>query len=396
MLLIHDIPELYPLIVELENLSAGVKKYATKQRDDFCFVAGTMIETRLGPRPIESLCLGDSVLTSKGFYPISGLGCRDTDLVKVEFTDGNSFVCTKDHPIFVFSGWKKASLLTQSDTVFKFDRWEKEFALNLTGSNFVDTPNQNKRLIKNTIALVETILNVASSTFTKRFGNFIMGASQVDMLSTTKMRIQKIISSLTWLQLNTSSMFQDICESIFLETKIAQNGRSGLARCEPGLSNGINLLKVQNFISGSEKCLGARGEFLRRNVSFVKQNIRHRLAGRNFVLEHAKCGLLGHAVGVKAVRPYGTGTVYNLKVQQVPEFFANSILVHNCDSLRYCIASIPWDFTAVVQGVDMQLIAAPEKREVDERRSFVLGDDVELGEGLLEADISFWQEYIEA
>lgn len=41
-----------------------------------------------------------------------------------------------------------------------------------------------------------------------------------------------------------------------------------------------------------------------------------------------------HVTELQKQRP-----VYNLEVENVPEFFANGILVHNCaDSLRYCIS----------------------------------------------------------
>lgn len=32
------------------------------------------------------------------------------------------------------------------------------------------------------------------------------------------------------------------------------------------------------------------------------------------------------------------GAVYNLTIAGAPEYFANGILVHNCDALRYAIA----------------------------------------------------------
>jgi hypothetical protein len=40
-------------------------------------------------------------------------------------------------------------------------------------------------------------------------------------------------------------------------------------------------------------------------------------------------------VSVVAVRGAGTGTVYNLTVDEVHEYFANGVLVSNCDAIRY-------------------------------------------------------------
>ncbi len=33
----------------------------------------------------------------------------------------------------------------------------------------------------------------------------------------------------------------------------------------------------------------------------------------------------------------GVEPVYNLTVEGVPEYFANGLLVHNCDALRYAV-----------------------------------------------------------
>jgi hypothetical protein len=46
-------------------------------------------------------------------------------------------------------------------------------------------------------------------------------------------------------------------------------------------------------------------------------------------------------VHVISVRDLGRkAAVYNLTVSGVPEYFANGILVHNCDALRYMVAEI--------------------------------------------------------
>jgi hypothetical protein len=47
------------------------------------------------------------------------------------------------------------------------------------------------------------------------------------------------------------------------------------------------------------------------------------------------------APSVIAVLPAGRETVYNLTVHECHEFYANGILVKNCDALRYMIAGRP-------------------------------------------------------
>ncbi len=61
---------------------------------------------------------------------------------------------------------------------------------------------------------------------------------------------------------------------------------------------------------------------------------------------------------VCAVIPSGRADVYNLTVEDVPEFFANRILVHNCyDALGYGLTNVrpPTPRPVVVQVVDRVL-----------------------------------------
>ncbi len=41
------------------------------------------------------------------------------------------------------------------------------------------------------------------------------------------------------------------------------------------------------------------------------------------------------------VRAAGAEPVYNLTVAGAHEYYANGILVHNCDALRYVVSSLP-------------------------------------------------------
>lgn len=73
---------------------------------DECFVAGTLVSTPQGRRPIEQLRPGDSVLTSDGVARIKRLVRNSAErLVKVRLGSGQSIRCTPDHPFFTDAGW---------------------------------------------------------------------------------------------------------------------------------------------------------------------------------------------------------------------------------------------------------------------------------------------------
>lgn len=73
---------------------------------DECFVAGTLVATPLGRRPIEQLRPGDKVLTSDGVMSIKRIVRNSAkQLVEVKLGNGNTIRCTPEHPFFTDAGW---------------------------------------------------------------------------------------------------------------------------------------------------------------------------------------------------------------------------------------------------------------------------------------------------
>jgi len=76
---------------------------------DECFVAGTLVDTPKGPVGIETLCVGDEVLTSNGVAPIRRVTNKPaTHLVRIRTSDGKDITCTPEHPFFTDAGWVTA------------------------------------------------------------------------------------------------------------------------------------------------------------------------------------------------------------------------------------------------------------------------------------------------
>lgn len=116
MLVVDDDPELKPLVIEFANL----KKEGDKRRkkDDLCFVAGTLIATSQGLKPIEALDGSEQILTRRGYRQILALMNREKETVALEFSNGESLTCTPNHPIWVEGkGFVPAEALTPSDTL---------------------------------------------------------------------------------------------------------------------------------------------------------------------------------------------------------------------------------------------------------------------------------------
>ena len=96
-----------------------------------CFPAETLIETARGTIPIESVVVGDEVLTHTGHYRrVTELLSRQYDGDFVTITaNGQSVVSTKDHPFLAKTAegidWCEAQQLTTHDSVFLYSGKEQ-------------------------------------------------------------------------------------------------------------------------------------------------------------------------------------------------------------------------------------------------------------------------------
>jgi hypothetical protein len=84
---------------------------------DECVIAGTMIITSDGVKPVETLCVGDQVLTHAGrFRPIFALSSRFSDeLVRLEPKSLDSITLTSNHPVYAFDLTAERSVRTGSE-----------------------------------------------------------------------------------------------------------------------------------------------------------------------------------------------------------------------------------------------------------------------------------------
>lgn len=79
-----------------------VGAFPAARHDDLCFVAGTIIATNRGPIPIEQISEGDKVLTPIGYRSVSATGCTGwRPIVK-----RGGLIGTPEHPIYdLEKGW---------------------------------------------------------------------------------------------------------------------------------------------------------------------------------------------------------------------------------------------------------------------------------------------------
>jgi hypothetical protein len=90
-------------------------KTAKEGFDHVCFTAGTKIATPTGELPIETLRPGDLVCTPLGPRRITATGHRISNTVNCQWSNNVEITCSPDHPFWTNRGWIPASKLTKTD-----------------------------------------------------------------------------------------------------------------------------------------------------------------------------------------------------------------------------------------------------------------------------------------
>lgn len=334
---------------------------ATDEIDDksryHCFVAGTMVRTILGEKPIETVQLGDLVATRQGFYPVcrSALTREAADILELTFSNGNVLRGTPEHPV-----WVKGKGFVRLDSVRYGDTMEiwKENKLSSKASPTTAIPMLSDVPIKCTFL-------AKGSGFIAPFGKTLTAPFRKAWSCITKTMIPLITS---WKTLNscpfrstwritpragsmTLSVLLEYVHSPLVGT-VARRGLLGIENMVVRLSRIVfrRFMLVSSAGTRTTQLVVARGLVSARTTASqhgvewmgeITRFVPAPFAGSNSRL----IGTQGprraqrNVAQVSGVKPIGKARVYNLSVSQIPEFYANGILAHNCmDSERYILS----------------------------------------------------------
>lgn len=86
---------------------------------DFCFPPGTLVDTQQGQRPIETIKVGEKVMSALGWKKVQRVGSRvAAELVRVTLKNGKFIDCTPEHPFLTNMGWVNAiDLIPQHELI---------------------------------------------------------------------------------------------------------------------------------------------------------------------------------------------------------------------------------------------------------------------------------------
>ena len=347
--LVRTIPTMVVDDKDVEDIKTkGVEDHA-------CFVAGTSVLTSTGDVPIEHMTAGDWVWTRHGLRKVRIAAQTGQRPVFELVTTGPSVVATADHPFWTNTGWKSLDQLRPGDVVYQWSGG---------GSSSSDRKCPTTPLPETTGSRTFPRNEPASTTCTENSGRRPSAPSLMGGTFTTETGTRSTTESVTSKPSPSRSM-----DAPTGGGPAAGSRKKGKKRPAPG----AKLQRVWRSISDWARSRGRTEPLSAACASSVVGSISPEIeATRSSVAtpasprvdappvsttKHAPAPGAGStssptstptaavapvdAVVVTGTRPAGTQTVYNLSVEGVHEYFANGLLVSNCDTLRYALMSRP-------------------------------------------------------
>lgn len=313
-----------------------------------CFKGDTLIMTSEGERPIKDIKAGDYVLTRKGYYRVKrNIYNGYKKVLHKKFVKGlhnSDIFCTFEHNFNANGKWKKYGQLTKKDRLYVLP-CSKAWSLGDTQAGSTETTiTTSGRRMADTIQLCFTMPSM----------RMLSERSQRAWLSTIRISTRLIMTSAIWLCLQILS----ICVFIIKWANGGKNTQTNLEsdgiRKRSGANEERRFLKTsktsEGSASGAEKSSLQQtpiSDFAESNVT-TDGNIRlPKIIYRWYVsiVERLSrvINTLSQNVAAKNVRiTYQSLSdikdegeeycdVYDLWIDDVHEYFANGVLVHNCD-----------------------------------------------------------------
>ena len=380
------LPKGAPWLGSFEAELATFRKDGKSRHDDQCLVVGTRVLARHRAAShcgrwtaIEDITTDFEVMTRKGWRRVLWGGQTGTTdrVFQLRTTNDRVLLATGNHPVWTANrGFNRIDSITDGDTV---QTWPFQKQSNLGALSFAGIPRVASRRTGTIIAHIRDISAAACSISIRKFGKCITVAPyQPGMLSiiatairstmpwiTSKLSLKGLIWSNTALAATGAPTDRN---SSLCSTGLDRRQSAGTRR--PQDSSGIGSTANAYSPTGLESIVRASTAAKRCEVSidsanfaatYVKDaigelsrtNIRVLFvsnapspspsSGANSAVQTA------HVSSVLEIALERPVAVFNLKVEDEPEFYANGILVHNCDAFADGVTILLGKGTSILQ-----------------------------------------------
>ena len=299
----------------LTNVSApisGLDHLQSQSQEHMCLPQGTMIETKRGQIPIESVTTDDCVMTRNGYAPVAWAGVTKyiSELIEIE-TDASTIRSTLEHPVWseTINGFVNAQNVDHSHRLLKSRAWGFTDSL-LHGA--AGCGAQLKPAIFET--LKAAVCCIALST------NRMLGQSLMALTSIMRTATQATTTSAICWPSPEKSISLSINREVFSPALVNSTVSSAPYAEVHSLRRGL----IWRFIAAAN-ANSARKEGAKRLIRSALRAARNGSADTTARADPARVRSV-RRIELKEKEP-----VYDITVARghLPEFFANGVLVHN-------------------------------------------------------------------
>ena len=303
-----------------------------------CLKGDTLIKTNEGEKQIQNIKVGDYVLTREGYKQVVHfINKGKKDVYELDFGFKNPIIATGDHLIYTLNGWKRVDELKAKETVCITE-------LNLT-AKFI------KNILK--VKCLITVVKLRATRIKRHLfctgisGNRFMVKSRMEWLFITLMKIKRIttlpillayrlLSTQKYTFLKKSGLCQkrDYPKSVKNMATQSKTGKiDELNQCKlpKNALQTANSVIQKLFPLMFTKSFAMLNAEKKQTLWKMKKNIVARFVKVNLWLQRiAEEKPVLKSVQINLRKLKEKSEVFDITVEN-GEFFANGMLVHNCD-----------------------------------------------------------------
>ena len=324
-----------------------------------CFSGDTLIQTIKGQIPIKNIQEGDFVLTRKGYKRVKKVfnnGQKEVVHKKIDLDFGYKEICaTFTHNFKTETEWKQYGQLTKGDKLCILQSITENNTSGIQTGNTQTITTLNGKKEGNFITkfFIEKSLKTILAQYQKAKSFIILIAT----LIITTLIIFALLQSRNMLKFIKSLIKlikkASIKNKLHIQKKIGTSGeKRQLKECKKHqefVFNARKIISLQTHIKGFVQNLVINaGKTLRRNSIL---NLHAKIAIKNLWATNTSDPKLAqqsvhinyHGIREVQTKDIFLTTVYDLEIEDTHEYFANGILVHNCDPTAIAECAITQD-----------------------------------------------------
>lgn len=316
--------ETLPTLV-YDTSANNIEDLDTQGLDHACLVGETEIITMDGVKTMLDIEVGDFIYTPLGFKRVLDkkyMGVKDTSEVSI---GAHTITLTSNHPIATGHGFTGFDTLrydayigTIDDHYYLWNYLRNSFGLKERSSTGMDGTTSP--------------LNAPRLGCTCTYGSPHTGQCQRGIISTTKTITQQITTSRIWKWLRKPNILESICKKSLRTLSTVKRYLLNLKECDLKPQSGTDQKKEGHGTRSMGKTRGRSVSQRSTSVSGAASNVSPKIVRLAIVEALAK---REHGEKDLRIRPVGARPVYDITVEDAGCFYANGILVSNCDALRY-------------------------------------------------------------